>query len=206
MAENTYEEYKRELNESIGEFVITFETITNEIRLLLQTILMKNGLIESRLFDILTYDSTAKPLLDFMKGFILLCYADELRYQDLKQEMNKLYKRIVKATTKRNNVVHAHWYIDSFNLGRYDSGMRYDFGNYDSIEDFVHIFTTKNKIMKDGIQNVFENKNLKVIQELKNDSLDFTSITYQISKITTNIREEKPIRDAFTYPHKSYEF
>ncbi len=105
---------------TIGEFVIAFEANCHSIRIGIGTLLQKNGLKSSNLVDILVGDLTIFPLQSIYRAIIVEMVKlseKEKRIVDL------IFKRVINLGEKRNQFIHAAWFIDFKNLEDLKNGL-----------------------------------------------------------------------------------
>lgn len=132
-----FENRSNEFNAAYGEFAFNFEHVCSVMVKIIKEIFIKKGLDrDTNLVDILTYDSTAYPLMNYLKGSLKEFYSVELMENEkAKEYLNLIINRIQKAAEIRNNLIHSKW-IMSYSSDRNDVALG-----------------TKSKISKNGFES-----------------------------------------------------
>ena len=171
--------------ECIGQFVVVFENMVENMRYLLSRILKDNGLKENDLFDILVSDTTAGPLLNHLNAFIKSQYSEELSDKNNSDFMSKLSKDIIKAITLRNDIVHAHWYFA-----------------IESVSDTEYAYTlnaTRNRLRAHQIENVHEDMSESKLEEIKGDIIKINKISEALVILSFNLGTKKKFDEPITF-------
>jgi len=102
------EQQTKDIYSAIGEFAVQFEHVCHYLKLIIMTILAKEGLTKERVLHVLLADYTAEPL----RGLVLSLLNET---QDLSESDKKIVEWILKQvqalTAKRNDVIHGTWFI-----------------------------------------------------------------------------------------------
>ncbi len=118
LTDGEYGKRTEEFTSAFGEFAFNFEGVCYSASQILEEIFWSKGLDkESKLVQIVTYDSTAYPLLNYIKGALNEYYAEELSSsKDSRNRLTLLIKKMSDAIELRNNLIHSFWgigyYID----------------------------------------------------------------------------------------------
>ena len=172
--ENT--ELETKLQQCIGEYIYTFENILESIRFFISCVMKRNGLKKNKLVEIILFDSMAGSLLNYYKGLVFEVCSEEMKKPQVKSFMNKLWNDISKSIEKRNNVAHANWSI-----------------TFQGEELTTNVLATKNKMLKDGLANVYQSFEKSNMDSIKADSAKNKEISNLISKITFNYYHKTPL-------------
>lgn len=167
------ENIHRKTFECIGQFVVVFENMVENMRYLLSRTLRNNGLKKNDLFDILISDATAAPLLSYLKAFIKSQYPEEMKDTSNSEFISKLSKDIIASITLRNDIVHAHWYFA-----------------IESVSDTEFEYTlnaTRNRLRAHQIENVHEDMSEAKLEEIKQDIIKINSISERLVLLSFNL-------------------
>ena len=100
----------RKSHTAIGEYIFTFEGVMESIRFVLQECLFKEGLDNENLIHVLLHNTTAQPLLKYLKGFIHELYPEQMADTKIESFMKAIWSDVQHAIDKRNEVAHSHYY------------------------------------------------------------------------------------------------
>lgn len=103
-----FDQQTKDIYSTIGEFAVQFEHVCHYMKLIIMTILAKEGLTNERVLHVLLADYTAEPL----RGLVLslLNETHNLSQAD-KKIVEWILNRVQKLTGKRNDVIHGTWFI-----------------------------------------------------------------------------------------------
>jgi hypothetical protein len=144
MSIKDFEIRETKLYASIGKVVVKFEFCQVIMKKTIEIILTKNGLQNTTYSDILMFNTTGAPLLDFYKGSIIELYNELFKDNEIKDYFNLLFKKIKSAIELRNDVAHAFWvfgYVPD------------DHEKYEEQQDII--LGNRYKITKDGVKNIY---------------------------------------------------
>lgn len=114
-------ELSSELYPTIGEFVVSFESVCHGMKSGIDVFLQDNGLRNSsRLSDILVGDLTAFPLVNVYRSIVIETQkpnVDEVKIID------NIVKRIIELAEERNRIVHSAWFIDYKSMEDLEKGL-----------------------------------------------------------------------------------
>ncbi len=167
------------VQQSIGEYIYTFEGMLQSIRKTVLVILKKYGLKDEAVGLIIIHDSSAKSLLDYFKALLIHLKKDQLSDKNTKNYISKIWKEIQEAMEFRNDIAHAYWF----------TGYEYDQDGATGIG----IFADKHKVMKDGLKNRFESFEQKHLKDMKKKSELNLNLKHNILNISNNIWINKPL-------------
>jgi len=103
-----YEEQTEDLYAAIGRFAVEFEHVCYRMRVIIMTILAKEGLSNEQVMQILLSDQTAEPLRAVVASLI----SETATLSDTDRKIvNKILKEIQDLTKLRNDVIHGTWFI-----------------------------------------------------------------------------------------------
>ena len=192
-----------ELFQSVGCFMVGFEHMMEAIRRVLIAILRKKNIFEKKYFEIFVHDSTAKPLLDYFRGFMLEYYKDKLRPNQSKIII-KLHREINEAITRRNDVAHTHWLM---RVGVYEikegETLVIKLGETFDLSKQVAFSGDKKKVKSTGIENVWKDFDRGKLKELYEDEKKFSIFTELLMRISDNILEDRPFDDSIPLDEKN---
>jgi hypothetical protein len=103
-----HDEQTEDLYAAIGRFAVEFEHICNYMRIIIGGILCKEGLHNNNVIEILLSDLNAAPLRSLVSS--LISETVTLSESDLRI-VTRILNDVQKMTEKRNEVIHATWYI-----------------------------------------------------------------------------------------------
>lgn len=109
-----FKEQTKDLYAALGRFAVEFEHICNYLRLIIMTILSKEGLNNDKVMQIILADQTAEPLRALVMP--LISETQELTEADRKI-VSKILTLVQELTKIRNNVIHGTWYIGWVSIG-----------------------------------------------------------------------------------------
>jgi hypothetical protein len=98
-----------DLYPTIGEFVLTFESLCHELKMGIEHILMRQGLPGGKITEILIGDMTLFPLQNVFRA--LLVEAGKLDSNE-NAIIDNIFTRICKIGEERNTIIHSAWFID----------------------------------------------------------------------------------------------
>lgn len=185
---NQDQDLEKSVHTAIGEFVVNFELMTAGMKFVIKAILKDDGLTTLKYFDILTFDATAKPLLDYLKGIVkennkgILDFIGEAKF-------NNLCRDIEQAYAIRNDVVHAHWYvtISGGDLLIRDGDFVIEDGDIASEPLELGLKAKKHKIRKEGLSDAFEKYDNDLLEKLKQDAHKFKTIAGNLNFLSMQI-------------------
>lgn len=96
------------LYHAIGRFAVAFEILIDKIRQCIVHGLLKNGLTEPDLAQLLVANQTAASLRKLLGAMFANLYPKD---EDGRRKVLRLLKRIEKLTSERNLVLHGTWDI-----------------------------------------------------------------------------------------------
>lgn len=103
-----------DLYAALGHFAVEFEHVCEYLRVIIMTILSKEGLANDRVMEILLADLTAEPLRSLVASLVA-------ETQKLSQTDRKIISTILnwmqELTKNRNDVLHATWLIGWASIG-----------------------------------------------------------------------------------------
>ncbi len=125
--ESTYDD--KVLSEYLGQFVIEFERLMDNLRTTISTVLYKEGLKETFYSEILMHDSTTKNLTDYycatLKFYLAPCIPEWLPSETEKNKIDKkekletervihtfiekVYSKLGEIGKVRNTFLHSPW-------------------------------------------------------------------------------------------------
>ena len=109
-----FEEQTEDLYAALGRFAVEFEHVCNYLRVIIMTILNKEGLNNEKVMQILLSDQTAEPLRALVGS--LIPETQKLTGMD-KKIVSKILNRVQKLTKTRNDVLHGTWFIGWASVG-----------------------------------------------------------------------------------------
>lgn len=107
--ERKFKEQKTALYSAFGRFAVNFELVCFALRQGIFWMLNSGGLRKERLADILLTDLTAKPLQNIYRS--MASEIQELSNND-RRVIKNIFKRIDDLIEKRNDIIHATWFIE----------------------------------------------------------------------------------------------
>lgn len=103
-----YDEQTEDLYAAIGRFAVEFEHVCHRMRVIIMTILGKEGLANDKVMQILLSEQTAEPL----RGVVVsLIYETQTLSDTDRKIVHKILKEIQDLTKLRNDVIHGTWFI-----------------------------------------------------------------------------------------------
>jgi len=102
------DEQTEDLYAAIGHFAVEFEHVCNYLRIIIMTILSKEGLGNEKVMQILLSDLTAEPLRSLVSS--LISETQQLSEADRKI-VSKILTSVQDLTKNRNDVLHGTWFI-----------------------------------------------------------------------------------------------
>ena len=103
-----------DLYAAIGRFAVEFEHVCNYLRIIIMTILSKEGLGNQQVMQILLADLTAEPLRSLVAS--LIPETQNLSETDRKI-VSKILNPVQDLTKTRNDVLHGTWFIGWVSIG-----------------------------------------------------------------------------------------
>jgi hypothetical protein len=109
-----FDEQTEDLYAAIGQFAVEFEHVCNYLRVIIMTILNKEGLDNEKVMQILLSDLTAEPLRSLVAS--LIPETQQLSETDRKV-VSKILNSVQDLTKNRNDVLHGTWFIGWASVG-----------------------------------------------------------------------------------------
>lgn len=108
-----YKRRTKEFTSSYGEFAFNFEAVCLKMKSIIEAIFLANGLKEETKFvKILLHDSTAFPLLNYLKASIFEHYKVDLENnKPLQRKISIIFNKLLECIELRNNLIHSYWGI-----------------------------------------------------------------------------------------------
>jgi hypothetical protein len=181
-----HERLTRVIHESIGNYAVEFENLLLVLKYGIKLIAKGDGLQNEDFIEILLYDSTAFPLLNYFKAFMLEAFPSEMKDKEFSGKMDSIYGEIQEALEYRNDIVHASWnvgYVINVNTDKLST----------------YLSAQRNKVKKDGLTNIHERVNFEKIEEIKKRAGEIKRLKNNLLEIMLNIRFKRPLKTDLTY-------
>ena len=112
--QHKFDEQTEDLYAALGRFAVEFEHVCNYLRVIIMTILNKEGLKNEQVMQILLADLTAEPLRSLVVS--LIPQTHKLSQTD-KKIVSRILKNVQDLTKNRNDVLHGTWFIGWASVG-----------------------------------------------------------------------------------------
>lgn len=132
-------EEQKDYYAALGYYTMKFEMVCSAIKECIIAMSKLNGIKNERLIAALLFDSTARPLKEYLSGYINEMYPDQMNDKETKIYINLLLNSIQKAFELRNDVIHTGWTIA-----------------YGSDNKPYCFIGTRLKVSKNGLKNIFQ--------------------------------------------------
>ncbi len=109
-----------ELDPTIGGCVVAFESLCHSLKMGVEYILLRRGLSNRKLAEILIGDMTLFPLQSVYRS--VLVEADEVDAKEV-NIIDNIFKRVCNIGEERNGIIHSAWFIDFKNPDDIEKGL-----------------------------------------------------------------------------------
>jgi len=109
-----------DLYPTIGGFVVAFESLCHSLKMGVEDILVRRGLSNRKLAEILVGDMTLFPLQSVYRSLLVEAYELDIKEVCI---IDNIFKRVCNAGEERNGIIHSAWFIDFKNPDDIEKGL-----------------------------------------------------------------------------------